>query len=167
MKLTDTQTFVLKSAADHPENRVLCFPDNVKGNARHKVLDGLVTRGLITAHGDGHVLTEAGFSAIGRETSVSKQEEFETDVAVAEGGFTKSEAAEGNTLRRSNSKQAQVIALLKRPEGATIPQICELTGWLPHTARGTLAGNLKKKQGFTIVSEKLPGGARTYHIVQA
>ncbi len=165
MKLTDTQKFVLKAASDHPENRVLCFPDNVKGNARHKVLEGLVARGLITAHGDGHVLSEAGFSAIGRETSVSKQDDFETDVAVAESGFTKSDAAEGNTLRRSNSKQAQIIALLKRSEGATLAQICELTGWLPHTARGTLAGSLKKKQGLTIVSEKLPGGVRTYRIV--
>lgn len=165
MKLTDTQKFVLKAASDHPENRVLCFPDSVKGNARHKVLEGLVARGLIAAHGDGHVLSEAGFIAIGRETSVSKQDNFETDVAVAESGFTKSDAPEGNTLRRSNSKQAQIIALLKRSEGATLAQICELTGWLPHTARGTLAGNLKKKQGFTIVSEKSPGGVRTYRIV--
>ncbi len=165
MKLTDTQTFVLKAASDHRENRVLCFPDNVKGNARHKVLEGLVARGLITAHGDGHVLSEAGFSAIGRETSVANKNDFETDIAVAESGFTKSDAAEGNTLRRSTSKQAQIIALLKRPEGATLAQICELTGWLPHTARGTLAGNLKKKQGFTIVSEKSPGGVRTYRIV--
>lgn len=167
MKLTATQTYVLESAADHSEKQVLQFPDHVKGNARHKVLEGLVARGLITAHGDGHVLSEAGFSAIGRETSVANKNDFETDIAVAENGFTKSDAPEGNAPRRSNSKQAQIIALLKRPEGATLAQICELTGWLPHTARGTLAGNLKKKQGLTIVSEKLPGGARTYHIVQA
>ncbi len=160
MKLTDTQTYVLSAAADHPEGAVFQFPDHVKGNARHKVLEGLVARGLITADGDRHVLTDAGLNAIGRETSV-----FETDVAVAESGFTKSDAAEGKIPRRNNSKQAQVIALLKRPEGATIAQICELTEWLPHTARGTLAGNLKKKKGFTIVSEKIPGGVRTYRIV--
>jgi len=165
MKLTDTQMFVLRAAADHPEGAVFQFPDHVKGNARHKVLEGLVARGLIAAHDDGHVLTEAGRSAIGRETLVPTKNDFESDVALTESGFTKSNAAEGKTPRRSNSKQSQVIALLKRPEGATIAQLCEVTGWLPHTLRGTLAGTLKKKQGFTIVSEKTPGGIRTYRIV--
>lgn len=165
MKLTDTQTFVLNSVADHPDIQVLQFPEHVKGNARHKVLEGLLARGLIAVHDGHHVLTEAGLNAIGRKASFSKKDDFETDVAVAESGFTKSGAAERTTLRRNNSKQAQIIALLKRPEGATLAQICELTGWLPHTARGALAGNLKKKQGFSIVSEKTPGGVRTYRIV--
>ncbi|NBR88132.1 MAG: DUF3489 domain-containing protein [Verrucomicrobia bacterium] len=35
---------------------------------------------------------------------------------------------------RETSKQATVIAMLKRTEGATIDQICEATGWQPHYA---------------------------------
>jgi len=66
---------------------------------------------------------------------------------------------------RENSKQAQVIALLKRPEGATITQICEATGWQPHTVRGAFAGSLKKKLGLAIVSVKDENAERVYRIV--
>ena len=62
---------------------------------------------------------------------------------------------------RENSKQATVIEMLQRPEGATITQICSATGWQAHTVRGTFAGALKKKLGLTIVSEKIEGPAGT------
>jgi len=54
--------------------------------------------------------------------------------------------------------------MLQRPEGATIAQICALTGWLAHTVRGTFAGALKKKLGLTITSEKADGGQRVYRV---
>ena len=65
---------------------------------------------------------------------------------------------------RENSKQAQVIAMLRRPEGATIQQICDATQWQAHTVRGTFAGAFKKKLGLTITSEKTEGGERIYRI---
>lgn len=65
---------------------------------------------------------------------------------------------------RDNSKQALVIAMLKRPEGATITQICEATGWQQHTVRGTFSGAIKKKLGLTITSYKLGGAGRVYRI---
>ncbi|WP_282956813.1 DUF3489 domain-containing protein, partial [Xanthomonas albilineans] len=49
-------------------------------------------------------------------------------------------------------------------EGATIAQICEATGWQPHTVRGTFAGAFKKKLDLSIVSDKAPGGERVYRI---
>ncbi|MCW2311457.1 DUF3489 domain-containing protein [Rhodoferax antarcticus] len=63
---------------------------------------------------------------------------------------------------RENSKQATVISMLKRTEGATIAQICEATSWQAHTVRGTFAGAFKKKLGMTITSDKAQGGVRTY-----
>jgi hypothetical protein len=45
---------------------------------------------------------------------------------------------------RGGTKQEAVLALLRRPEGATVAQIAEATGWAPHTVRGFFAG-LKKK----------------------
>lgn len=63
-----------------------------------------------------------------------------------------------------DSKQAKVIEMLKRDEGATLSQIIEATGWQPHTVRGAISGALKKKLGFTIVSRKLDSGERLYRI---
>lgn len=65
---------------------------------------------------------------------------------------------------RDGTKQAQLIAMLRRKEGATIAQIVEATGWQPHTVRGAFAGALKKKLGLTVTSEKVEG-VRVYRIL--
>jgi hypothetical protein len=65
---------------------------------------------------------------------------------------------------RENSKQATVIQMLQRPEGATITQICSATGWQAHTVRGTFAGAFKKKLGLNLTSDKPDGGERIYRI---
>jgi hypothetical protein len=49
---------------------------------------------------------------------------------------------------RTGTKQETVLALLRRDEGASAPQIAEATGWAAYTVRGFLAG--VKKKGFTI-----------------
>jgi hypothetical protein len=51
---------------------------------------------------------------------------------------------------RAGTKQAQMIELLQRPEGATIEQIAAATGWQYHTIRGVISGALKKKLGLTV-----------------
>jgi hypothetical protein len=51
---------------------------------------------------------------------------------------------------RDGTKQAKLIALLKRPEGATVEQIAAATGWQHHTIRGAISGALKKKLGLTV-----------------
>jgi Protein of unknown function (DUF3489) len=51
---------------------------------------------------------------------------------------------------RTGTKQAQMIDMLKRPEGATVEQIAEATGWQHHTIRGAISGALKKKLGLTV-----------------
>ncbi|MBP7003538.1 DUF3489 domain-containing protein [Amaricoccus sp.] len=64
---------------------------------------------------------------------------------------------------RGGTKQAQLIAMLRRKEGATIAQIVEALAWAPHTIRGAFAGALKKKLGLTVTSEKVEG-TRVYRI---
>jgi hypothetical protein len=51
---------------------------------------------------------------------------------------------------RAGTKQAQMIALLNRPEGATVEQIAAATGWQHHTIRGAISGALKKKLGLAV-----------------
>jgi len=62
---------------------------------------------------------------------------------------------------KPDSKIARVIALLKRPEGATLEEMISATGWLPHTTRAALTG--LKKKGHTIVRTKR-GGVTCYRI---
>ena len=51
---------------------------------------------------------------------------------------------------RAGTKQALMIEMLKRPEGATVEQIAAATGWQHHTIRGAISGALKKKLGLTV-----------------
>jgi hypothetical protein len=55
---------------------------------------------------------------------------------------------------RAGTKQARMIEMLKRPEGATVEQIAAATGWQHHTIRGAISGALKKKLGFTISASR-------------
>jgi hypothetical protein len=64
---------------------------------------------------------------------------------------------------REGSKTAQVVALLQRKNGATLPEIMEKMGWQRHTARGFMAGAMKKA-GYTVESFKPEGGERSYRI---
>ncbi len=68
---------------------------------------------------------------------------------------------------RENTKQAQLVAMLQRPEGASLDEIVAATGWQAHTVRGAIAGALKRKLGLTVTSEKVEGRGRVYRISNA
>jgi hypothetical protein len=53
------------------------------------------------------------------------------------------------------SKIAQVLELLRRSDGATLAQLVDATGWLPHTTRAALTG--LKKKGHAITKTKRDG----------
>ena len=156
IQLTPTQQAILTHAHQHTEGKIAWFPENIKGGARQKVIDGLFKRTLITYDGKDWFVAAEGYEALGvpRKAPVSAQAIDEVIKAAT--------AAKPRT--RDNSKQAQVIAMLKRPEGATIEQICEATQWQAHTVRGTFAGAFKKKLGLEITSTKEVGGQRIYRV---
>lgn len=75
---------------------------------------------------------------------------------------TKNPAGKGAT----ESKQDNVIALLRRPEGASLDALVKATGWQKHSVRGFLAGTVRKKLKLPLVSEKVDH-IRTYRIGKA
>lgn len=70
------------------------------------------------------------------------------------------------TTKRAPSKTKILIGLLSRPEGASIAELSQAVGWLPHSVRGFMAGTLRKKHGLKVTSEKIESG-RVYRAVSA
>ena len=65
---------------------------------------------------------------------------------------------------RDGSKAAEVLNLLKRPDGVTLKELMKATGWQAHSVRGFLSGTVGKKMGLTVTSTKAEDGERTYSV---
>jgi hypothetical protein len=80
----------------------------------------------------------------------------------------KAKGKKANPVRRriapKTSKTAACLDLLVRPEGATLAELQQATGWQPHSVRGFLAGTIKKMPGLSLVSEKSEEGPRRYRV---
>ena len=125
--------------------------------------------------GDGHgttlIATEAGLAAIGIEPVVAttmtnlRKVKLELASAAKEPIETSPDADTPKPVAiRTGTKQAAIIALLERPEGASISEISNMTGWAPHSARGMIAGALKKRLGLQISTSSQDKRGRVYHI---
>jgi Protein of unknown function (DUF3489) len=65
---------------------------------------------------------------------------------------------------RACTKQALLLDLLQRKQGATIAEAAKATGWQAHSVRGAISGTLKKKLGLTVDSTKVDKRGRVYRI---
>ena len=166
-KLTDTQTAVLNAAANHADGNIEPLPPTLRGGARAKVIDGLLARGLVVEAEGRHLLTDAGYAAVGKRRHVPKGV-AKRDTADA---LTKREAthalqkleATSRTIR-PGTKLATIIDAMRHPGGATIAQMMAGTGWQAHTVRGAISGMIKKRFGYEVVTEKGADGQRAYRI---
>ena len=171
-KLTETQTLILTRASARSGNLALPLPEGLHGAAAKMAIGRMVKLGFIDEvdanirrneplwreTGDGHgttlIASEAGLAAVGIDPVVSR--------AVASARKAKAkpapEAEDAESIPgRAGTKQAAIIALLQRPEGASVAEIVAATGWLAHSVRGMISGALKKKLGLPILSEKVEG----------
>ena len=117
-------------------------------------------------------ITDAGLAAIGvepedapdgRDTAPGGAADAPKNDAATEAAADTAPAPKARKPREG-TKQAQLIAMLRTPEGATIDEIVAATGWQPHTVRGAFAGALKKKLGLEVTSDKVEGRGRVYRL---
>jgi len=181
---SDTQSLILSRAATRPGNLALPLPEGLVGAAAKMVVGKMIARGWLVeveanlhrnepmwretgdCHGTTLIATEAGLEAIGIEPLVASA------VASARKAKPKPEPAQtpdaADTAKpvaiRAGTKQAQIIAMLQRPEGATVAEMVEATSWLSHTVRGSISGALKKKLGFPVRVERVEGRGTVYRI---
>jgi len=174
-KLTETQTIILSAGAQRPDNIALPLPKGLAGAAAKMAVTKMIEHGwlqevdanvrkgepLWRETGDGHgttlVVTDAGLLAIGIEQVVVK-----TVVAIRE--HAAKTASPKLPSQRAGTKQAQIIAMLQRPEGASVAEIVAATAWQAHSARGVISGMLKKKLGLLVGSTKEDGRGSVYRI---
>ena len=71
--------------------------------------------------------------------------------------ITEPEASGSPQHPRAGSKQALLVQLLSRPEGASLDDLLSATGWLPHTTRAALTG--LRQRGFEIERFDEDGGS--------
>lgn len=66
---------------------------------------------------------------------------------------------------KAQTKQDQLLALLRRPQGTTIADAAKTLEWQPHSVRGIISGVLKRRLSLTVTSEKAEGG-RVYRVAE-
>jgi Protein of unknown function (DUF3489) len=180
VKLPDTQLVMMRAAAQR-KDRCLSAPPTIEGAALIKVSAKLAKLGL--AHeieakpgapiwrrddaGQGYAfkLTAAGLKAIAVDEGA--QDATEHSDAQPKNGASPDE--DGHPARvtapRDGSKLALVIELLRRADGATIVDLSQATGWLPHTTRAALTG--LRKRGYAVTRERIGAGNPVYRISDA
>jgi hypothetical protein len=168
-KLDDLHLILLSAATQRNDANVLPVaatsadqPDRIAkaltALLKHKLIDeaaGLTTGLAWRTDGDERfalVINDAGRAAIGVT---------DTEGATSTPAIELAEPA-GDGAPRAGSKSVAVIALLQRDEGATLSEMVEATGWLPHTTRAALT-RLRKK-GDAIAKGKR-GNVTYYSIV--
>jgi Protein of unknown function (DUF3489) len=180
VKLADAQ-LVMMSAAAQRKDRCLSAPVTIKGAALSKVSVKLAKLGLareieakpgapIWRRGDagqGYALklTAAGLKAIAVDEG--SQDTIEPSEAPQPQARNIASPDEGDdparaTAPRDGTKLALVIEHLQRADGATLIDLTQATGWLPHTTRAALTG--LRKRGYAVIRERIGVGDLVYRI---
>ncbi|MHB2210731.1 DUF3489 domain-containing protein [Methylobacterium sp. CM6257] len=154
--LSPIQHLVLAAAVSHPEHR-LVRPEDIKPPTYRSALQALRRRGLIadSAAGNnsgrrpaGPVLSRAGLAHV---TSAARQVQL---VAQPQLSVVRSP--------RPGSKLDCLVAMLARPDGASIDELITVLNWLPHTTRAALTG--LRKRGYALKTIRATGAPTRYHI---
>jgi hypothetical protein len=192
-KLTDTQLLILSKASQRTDHAVV-LPEILNRVAAGKIVAGLMKRQLLAETQAGPdmpvwrtdnagirfalVITKAGLQALGVTDDTDPSDE-----APATNGVSDAQAdpvrttddangpapSEDGPCRpkppRPDSKLGAVLALLQRPDGATLDDLIQATGWLSHTTRAALTG--LRQRDYIIETAREQGRPTVYRVVTA
>jgi Protein of unknown function (DUF3489) len=183
VKLTDAQ-FVMMSAAAQRKDWCLSAPATIKGAALSKIGVKLTKLGLVREigakrgapiwrrddAGPGYALklTAAGLKAVAVDEGL--QDTIGPNEVSHPQAKTVANPDEGDhsarmVVPRDGSKLALVIEHLQRADGATVIDLTQATGWLPHTTRAALTG--LRKRGYAVIRQRIGAGDSVYRISDA
>jgi hypothetical protein len=168
LRLNDMQLVLLATAAQREDGSLMPLPESVGDQADRakKAVEQLIKKGLAAEQpgatkaaawredGDtliGAVITDTGRAAINAEEQDGQES--------GEGAAAPAPAPAPRVTKRS-----LLIDLLKRDGGASLDEMIEATGWLPHTTRAAMTG--LRKAGMDVTNEKIEG-VRRYRIAEA
>ena len=149
-KLNDLQLILLSTAIQRDDGSILPPANSIAKDEKRirATIPQLLKWGLIeevpikdrrltwreeTEQLIGVAITDAGRAMIAPE-----------DDAAQAAPKTKPTKKKVSTATRAATKTSIVVDLLRRPEGATLTELIDATGWLPHTTRAALTGLRKK-----------------------
>lgn len=158
--LNDTQRILLSSASQRDSGSLLPVKPSLK-RAGERVIAAIAE---LTVLGLAEERETADAKAVHRSDGNHRYGVFITDVGLRliDAGPGDDEKPDPVAPPARASKSAAVVALLQRANGATVPELIEATGWLPHTTRAALTG--LRHKGHVIERSKRDG-ATCYRIV--
>ncbi len=174
MPLNETHHALLHAAVSR-EDRLLTMPEGLKPRAAKALVKALIGSGCaveVSVAADqpnwgevagkpiGLQVTSAGLTEIGIEPEGSNQP---ADTPSPDQEYDAHPAEPARQLFRSHTKLARVVELLQRTQGATLDDLIEATGWLPHSARAALTG--LRKRGYRLDRDRNEQGETCYRLM--
>jgi hypothetical protein len=143
-KLNDTQLVLLSGASRQPDGSFHPLPETL-GSGGDRVIQAIAA------------LVKRGLAAERETLDAAQVQRIDRDIRygmfITAAGMEALDVGDNDTgpVRTTPtaaparaSKTSSVLALLQRDDGATMTELIETTGWLPHTTRAALTGLRKK-----------------------
>jgi hypothetical protein len=176
-KFNDMQLVLLSTAAQREDGNFFPVAESLKGGASRigKAIEGLISHGY-AAEGEvvtsvphwrqdgerriGAAITAEGRTALDGGDGAGPDEDDTHKEAPVPPPPSPAPATRKRGEIRAGTKQALLVEMLEREEGASIKEIVDATDWLPHTTRAALTG--LKRRGFEVTKAKVDDVSR-YH----
>jgi hypothetical protein len=167
IQLTDAQRAILEPACQREDLCIYPVTAPLKGGAVGNVCKSLLKRGLIEEFRADDAMTvwrhDTTAGPLTLRVTVAGRQAFAGEEVTLPTEPAQPQAPAPAPLAKT-SRQDTLLRLLRRPEGATIADMTDVTGWQAHSVRGALSGIIGKKLGLKVVSEKEADRGRVYRL---